>query len=100
MKLPLHTEKGAGRYVDLIDTNGATVALDLTPVSAAEIVRAINDAEAQVTRIATLKAALETALRQWRSYANEREGENIETAKHLEGDMYRHAAAALLQKEG
>ena len=46
MELPLHTERGAGKYVDRLDANGATIALDLTPASASEIIRAVNNADA------------------------------------------------------
>lgn len=44
-----------------------------------------------------LREALGTALRQWKSYSSDRNSCDLETAKNIEGDLYRRCLAIAMR---
>lgn len=48
-----------------------------------------------MTTVADIRAALETALRQWRFYSETEADDDLATATHAEGLNYQHAARVL-----
>lgn len=48
--------------------------------------------------IEQLKAALERSMAQWSMYYSDRNSDDLETAKHMEGDLFRQCQSALKLK--